>query len=279
MSEPKTQFHKPSVSFGEMLKENYYDEMYHNQDKYGSLMREQINSIMNDEWYEDNKQQMEKTCPDLLAYVDAFRSGAKRYPAGLQREYNRADEAAKVKTKCEEQLKIATANLASLITQFNESSPDAAADLYQKTRGIYNQILKLPCFDKPKILTELEDDFNEMQQKMKDITSAEVHRYEPELDAAIKKYDEGKTVENYDSVFEISEKIRNLNKLKSFINDGLLDKPLAEYFANKYGPKLRQMNLEQPRAGGKKRSKSKKSLRKMKSKKSRKSRKTKSRRH
>jgi hypothetical protein len=297
LSEPPTPFHKQEPpSFSEMLKENYYDEMYHNQEKYGSLMREQINSMMNDEWYEDNKQQMEKTCPELLAYVDAFRSGAKRYPAGLQREYNRADEAAKVKTKCEEQLKIATANLASLNAEFKQASQaantDAAADIYKRARDRFHQILEspsLPCFDEPKFVRGFEDGFvddklqtmfDKMQQTMKDIAVAQVSRYETELDEKLQKYDNEKTVNNYNSVVEVVPKLQKLLSLKTFLTqDKLLDKLQIDGFVNKYKSKLHTMvdeHDEQPtlRAGGKKRSKSKKSSRKTKSNKS--SRKTKS---
>lgn len=300
MSEPKTQFHKPSVSFSGLMKENYYDEMVHNVNEYGTLMRKQINSIMDNEWYEDNKQQMKKTCPDLLKYVDKFRSGAKRDPAGLQRAYERADAAAKVKTKCEEELNIAAADLTSLNAEFKQAAnTDAAAVIYKRARDRFHQILKLPCFDKPKFLTDFEDGFDDkmkqqtmfdkMQQTMKDIAVAQVSMYETELDEKLQTYNNEKTVNNYNSVFEVAPKLQNLLTLKTFLTqDKLLDKLQIDGFVKKYKHKLQEMVDEQPNlhAGGKKRSKSKKSSRKTKSNKSRKtksrktkSRKTKSRRH
>ena len=292
-----TPFHKePATSYVEEAKENYYDEMYHNQGKYESLMREQIDSIMDDEWYEDNKQQMEKSCPNLLAYVDEFRSGAKLYPAGLKRAYNRADAAAKVKTKCEEELKIAAANLTSLNAEFKQASQaantDAAADIYTRARDRFHQILKspsLPCFDEPKFVRGFEDGFDDdnklqtmfdkMQQTMKDIAVAQVSMYETELDEKLQKYDNEKTANNYNSVVEVGSKLQKLLSLETFLTqDKLLDKLQNDGFEKKYKTKLKTMFAERfnLRAGGKKRSKSKKSSRKTKS---RKSRKTKSRRH
>ena len=287
--EPKTQFHKPSVSFGETLKENYYDEMYHNMNQYGSLMREQIDSILTDEWYKDNENQMKKTCPDLLKYVDTFRSGVKKYPRALQGEYKRAAAAAEAKTKCEEQLKREAAYLTSLNAEFKQASQaantDAAADMYKRARDRFHQILEssLPCFDEPKFVRGFEDDFDldEMQQTMKDIAVAQVSMYETELDEKLQKYDNEKTVKNYDSVVEhIVPKLQKLLSLKTFLtNDKLLDKIQADNVLQKYRTKLREMHNERDTlpAGGKKRSKSKKS--KNSKKRSKKSRKTKSRRH
>ena len=233
--EPKTQFHKPSVSFGKTLNENYYDEMYHNMNQYGTLMREQIDSIRTDEWYDDNKNQMPH---DLLEYVNAFRSGVKKYPRFLQSEYKRAAAAAEVKTKCEEQLKREAAYLTSLNAEFKQASQaantDAAANIYKMARDRFHLILQLslPCFDKPKFVRGFEDDFDldEIQQTMKDIAVAQVSMYETELDEKLQKYDNEKTVENYDSVVEsIVPKLQKLLSLKTFLtNDKLLDKIQAD---------------------------------------------------
>ena len=275
------------VYFGESLQEIYLDEMFHNLNEYGSLMREQIDSIMNDEWYESNKDLMAKNSPDLLTYVDEFRSHATdpTKPKFSSNQFLKADKAAKVKGVCETQLREATSVLTSIVRKFNAAANNEAAVAYYKNaRDVFHQIksLKLKCFDEPKILREF-DDFYEMQQTMKEIAVAQGSAYESELVEKLNAYDKEKTRANYNNVFNISDKISRLLLLKLFeTDDKICDKPQIENFKHKYSDKLKEMNSEYSKltSGGNKQSanKSTKSRRSKKSRKT-KSRKTKSRRH
>jgi hypothetical protein len=211
---------------------------------------------------------MAKNSPDLLTYVDEFRSHATdpTKPKFLSTQFLNAAKAAKVKGACETRLREATSVLASLVSKFNAAANNEAAVAYYKNaRDVFHQIksLKLKCFDEPKLLREF-DDFYEMQQTMKEIAVAQGSAYESDLVEKLNTYDKEKTRANYDGVFNISDKIRKLLSLKLFeTDDRIVDKTQTDNF-NKYSAKLKEMNDEYSKltSGGNKRSANKRSANK-----------------